>query len=72
MPKGWMMARINALSLAVQVAGAAESIARANRVRQDPAVAKAARLAVVDIAQAGRSVGGLAYEVQSAWQRHGC
>lgn len=65
------MARINTLSLAVQVAGVAEGIARANRVRQDPAVVKAAKVAMVDIAQAGRSVGNFAYEARSSWRRHG-
>lgn len=65
------MARINTLSLAVQVAGVAEGITRANRVRQDPAVVKAAKVAMIDIAQAARSVGNLAYETRSSWKRHG-
>lgn len=64
------MARINTLSLAVQVVGVAEGIARANHVRQDPAVVKAAKVAMADIAQAGRSVGNLANEIQSSWKRH--
>jgi len=64
------MARINTLFLAAQVAGAAEGVARANRVRQDPAVVKAAKTAMVDVAQAGRSVSKFAYETQSSWRRH--
>lgn len=65
------MARIDKLFLASQVAGVAECIARANRVRQEPAVVKAAKVAMVDVAQAARSVGNLAYETQSSWRRNG-
>ena len=64
------MARINTLRLAVHAVGVAEGIARANYVRQDPAVVKAAKVAMTDIAQAGRSAGNLAREIQSAWSRH--
>lgn len=42
---------------------------RANQVRQDPAVIKAAKEAWTDAKQAGRSMTALAQESQSAWRR---
>lgn len=59
------MARINTAVLIVQAAG------RANFVRQDPAVVKAAKQAAVDLAQAGRSANGLVQETLNSWRRSG-
>lgn len=61
------MARINNAVLIAQVALAAD---RANFVRQDPAVVKAAKQAFADVGQAGRSVAVLAEEARVSWQRH--
>lgn len=60
------MAHINT---ALLVAQATDFAGRANEVRQDPAVIKAAQEALVDIAQAGRSATALSRELRSAWQR---
>jgi hypothetical protein len=60
------MGRIQTAKLAYDVAGA---VYRANLVRQDPAVVKAAKQARDDWRQAGRSTAELGREVQSAWQR---
>jgi len=59
------MARINTTVLTE----AAIAAHRVNVVRQDPAVVKAAKLAGVDIAQAGRSTARLVHEAHSAWRR---
>lgn len=60
------MARINTAVLVAQAAVVAD---RANFVRQDPAVVKAAKQALADVAQAGRSTTTLIQESRSAWQR---
>ena len=65
--KGHVMARINNAVLIAQVALAAD---RANLVRQDPAVVKAAKQAFADVGQAGRSVAVLVEEARGSWQRH--
>ncbi len=44
---------------------------RANKVRRDPAVVKAAKQAVTDTRQARDSVGTFAKEVAESWIRHG-
>ncbi|WP_156298228.1 hypothetical protein [Mycobacterium paragordonae] len=62
------MAHINNAVLIAQVALAAD---RANFVRQDPTVVKAAKQAFADVGQAGRSVVALVGEAHSSWQRHG-
>ena len=62
------MARINNPLLIAQVASAA---VRANLVRQDPAVVKAAKQALADVGQAARSVAALAEETRGSWLRHG-
>ena len=62
------MARINKEFLIRQ---ATEHAARANVVRKDPAVGKAASEAAIDIAQAGRSTSAFVRELRSAWARSG-
>ncbi|WP_205351530.1 hypothetical protein [Mycobacterium bourgelatii] len=65
--KGLIMARINtALLIAQQAAIVAD---RANFVRQDPAVVKAAKQARADLVQAGRSATTLLQETLASWQR---
>ena len=64
--KGLVMARINT---AVLIAQAAVMADRANFVRQDPAVVKAAKQARADFAQAGRSAGILFQETRASLQR---
>lgn len=44
---------------------------RANKVRRDPAVVKAAKQAVTDVRQAKESAGAFAKEVAESWIRHG-
>jgi hypothetical protein len=64
------MARINTAVLIAQAAVVAAD--RANFVRQDPAVVKAAKQAWADFAQAGRSASTLLQETHASWQRsHG-
>lgn len=65
--KGHVMARINSAVLIAQVALAAD---RANLVRKDPAVVKAAKQAFADVGQARRSVAALVEEAHRSWQRH--
>lgn len=60
------MARINT---ALLIAQAAVNVERANFVRQDPAVVKAAKQALTDGAQAGHSVVVFLQETRSSWQR---
>ena len=60
------MAHINTAALVAQAVSAAQ---RANFVRQDPAVAKAAKQALGDIARAGNSTTELLLETRDAWQR---
>jgi hypothetical protein len=61
------MARINTpVLIAAQAAIVAD---RANFVRQDPAVVKAAKQARADFAQAGRSANMLFQETHASWQR---
>jgi len=59
------MARLNTAVL-IQAAIVAE---RANFVRQDPAVVKAAKQARGDFAQAGHSARDLLHEALGSWQR---
>lgn len=61
------MARVNTARLAAQ---ASDFALRADFVRTDPAVVKAAREASRDIAQAGRSTRTLIRESRSAWLRY--
>ena len=61
-----MMGRINTALLIAEAVGAAD---RANFVRQDPAVVKAAKQALADVTQAGRSLGELILETRAAWHR---
>jgi hypothetical protein len=61
------MAHINTAVLLAQQA--AIVAARANFVRQDPAVVKAAKQARVDFAQAGRSANTLVQETRASWRR---
>ncbi len=44
---------------------------RANKVRRDPAVVKAAKQALTDVRQAKDSTGAFAKEVVDSWIRHG-
>ncbi|WP_319436177.1 hypothetical protein [Mycobacterium sp. RTGN5] len=60
------MARINTATLIAQAAIVGD---RANFVRQDPAVVKAAKQALADFMQAGRSANTLFQETSAAWQR---
>lgn len=60
------MASIKTAELIAQVAIVAD---RANFVRQDPAVVKAAKQARADFAQAGRSANSLLQEALASWQR---
>jgi hypothetical protein len=60
------MARVNTAVLIAQAASVAD---RANFVRQDPAVVKAAKQARADVAQAGRSANTLLQEARASWQR---
>jgi hypothetical protein len=60
------MARINTASLIIQATDVAD---RANFVRKDPAVVKAAKEAQADLTQALRSTHTLLRETRSAWQR---
>lgn len=60
------MSRINTALLVMQVA---EYGSRANVVRQDPAVVKAAHEAGVDIARAAKSTFILGTEIRGAWHR---
>jgi hypothetical protein len=62
------MARINTAVLIAQAASVAD---HANFVRQDPAVVKAAKQALADFAQAGRSANTLLQETRASWQRYG-
>ncbi len=61
-----MMARIDAALLAAQAAVVAD---RANFVRKDPAVVKAAKQAAADVRQSLRSISELTAEASAAWQR---
>jgi hypothetical protein len=61
------MARINRALLAAQVG---DNVYRANLVRKDPAVVKAASQAKADTDQALRSVGALVREAGHSWARH--
>ena len=60
------MARIDTALLILQ---ATDIVDRARFVRQDPAVAKAAKKACADIAQAGHSTYALVRETRAAWLR---
>ena len=60
------MAHINTAVLIAQAANLAD---RANFVRKDPAVVKAAKQARADFAQAGRSANTLLQETRASWQR---
>ena len=60
------MARLNTADLVAQAVSAAQ---RANFVRQDPAVVKAAKQALGDIARAGNSTTELLFETRGAWKR---
>lgn len=60
------MARINKAAL---VADIAQVAVRAHVVAQDPAVAKAARVALDDVIRAGHSTADLGREVVDAWNR---
>jgi hypothetical protein len=60
------MARINLNDFGVQAGGLAN---RANQVRTDPAVVKAAQDAWGDVKDASRSCSVLAREASAAWQR---
>ena len=60
------MARINVNEFSAQAGGLAY---RANRVRTDPAVVKAAKDAWADVKDARHSCTVLAREVNEAWQR---
>lgn len=60
------MARINTHQLVKQ---AIEVGQRANYVREDPAVQKAAKQAVHDVRQAAASTATLAAEAASSWRR---
>ena len=60
------MARINVNEFSAQAGGLAY---RANRVRTDPAVVKAAKDAWADVKDARHSCTVLAREVNAAWQR---
>lgn len=60
------MSRINAAVLVAQAVRAGE---RANFVRHDPAVVKAAKQAFSDATQAARSTTELLLETRAAWQR---
>lgn len=53
------------------VTKAAVNLDRANCVRTDPAVRKAAVQASADLGAAARSTGALAQEVTASWRRHG-
>ncbi|WP_329186466.1 hypothetical protein [Streptomyces sp. NBC_01428] len=63
------MSRFNLAQLA-QLALIVAVIEAADGFRRDPAVAKAAKQFMEDGAQAFRSGGALAREVQSYWRRH--
>jgi hypothetical protein len=56
------------LKTALLIAQATEFAERANFVREDPAVAKAARTARVDVTQAVRSTSALMREMRAAWR----
>jgi hypothetical protein len=60
------MSRINLNELSAQAGGLAY---RANQVRTDPAVVKAAQDAWADVRDASRSCTVLAREAGAAWQR---
>jgi hypothetical protein len=60
------MAHLNIADLVAQAVSAAQ---RANFVRQDPAVVKAAKQALGDIARAGNSTTKMLFETRDAWQR---
>ena len=60
------MARININEFSAQAGGLAS---RANQVRTDPAVVKAAQDAWVDLKDASNSCAVLAREANAAWQR---
>jgi len=60
------MAHLNITDLVAQAVNAAQ---RANSVRRDPAVVKAAKQALLDIARAGSSTTELLIETRDAWQR---
>lgn len=62
------MSHINTTRL---IAEATHLAYRADYVRQDPAVIKAAKTAVRDISQAARSTVDLAQEVSQSWMRSG-
>lgn len=47
------------------------TVVRANQVRRDPAVVKAAKQAVSDARQAKDSAGLFAKEIAESWIRHG-
>jgi len=64
--KALAMAHLNTADLVAQAVSAAQ---RANLVRQDPAVVKAAKQALGDIARAGNSTTKLLFETRDAWQR---
>jgi hypothetical protein len=56
---------------AIFIAQITDTAIRADLVRKDPAVQKAAHRAWIDILQAGKSVGDLGGEARTAWQRTG-
>jgi hypothetical protein len=61
-----IIAHMKAAILIAQVASAAD---RANLVRQDPAVLKAAKQALTNVVQAGRSTNDLFLDTRAAWRR---
>ncbi len=64
------MSHIDTLRLALEIAAQVGDVARrADHVRKEPAVRKAARKAADDVAVAGRSIVELAHETSTAWRR---
>lgn len=62
------MSHVNTTRL---IAEATHLVYRADYVRQDPAVIKAAKTAASDISQAARSTVDLAQEISASWMRSG-
>ena len=60
-----------ALNTALLISEATVLSRRAYQVQQDPAVQKACREAIRDLATAGRSAAAAFYEARSAWARTG-
>ena len=60
---------MNRMNKAIRAAKTADTARRANIVRKDPAVIKAAKESAADISQAARSTAGLIAEAQAAWHR---